>query len=323
MKRIFTLFLALVMAVSLMACGSGNEKTIEEAQALIDSGDYESAIELLTSIEEYQQITEILDEAVQLMQEQERQERLAGADFLFGTWICIDDMTTTLTYREDGTCSVVGQYDTWDGTFSYDNGTIAGVLDTFTVGEYLGVPCLTGETFGKNMSDGEFFAYRFIKEEDYEALGPKTVEITTENWEAYFDLREVRVTYLNDFGEIDYVGFGYGIYLKEEYVEKLYTGYEAVSVAFKMEYDWCSRRVTNPAQDDCVIGDIVWTPEHESDTSQVFDNRHYDHIGPEQPEYNAVCAIFGYANGVQDNDIFPCLENGVVIDVQGTLILYP
>lgn len=323
MKRIFALLLALAIAVSLMACGSGDKKTIEEAQALIDSGDYESAIELLTSIEQYQQITEMLDKAVQLMQEQERQERLAGAEFLFGTWICIDDMTTTLTYREDGTYTFAEENETWDETFSYDNGVISGGLETFTVGEYQGVPCLTGEKFGRNTLDDEFFAYRFVKEEDYEALCPKTVEITMENWEEYFELREIRLTYLNDFDEIDSIGFGYGIYLKEEYVEKLYTGYEAVSVAFKMEYDWCSRRVTNPTQDDYVMGNVVWTPEHESSTSQVFDYRYSEYIGVEQPEYNAVCATFGYAGPIQDNDIFPSLENGVVIDVQGALILFP
>lgn len=323
MKRVFTLLLALVMAVSLLACGSGDKKAIEEAQALIDSGNYESAIELLTSIEQYQQITEMLDEALQMMQEQERQEQLAEAEFLFGTWICLDDMSSTLIFREDGTCSFADQYDTWDSNFAYDNGVVTGILDTFTVGEYQGVPCLSGETFGRNLSESGFFAYRFIKEEDYEALGPKTVEITMENWEEYFELREIRLTYLNDFGEIDYVGFGYGIYLKEEYVEKLYTGYEAVSVAFKMEYDWCNRRVTNPAQDDYVMGNVVWTPEHESSTSQVYDHRDYEHIGVGQPEYNAVCATFGYTSGIQGNDIFPCLENGVVIDVQGALILFP
>ena len=323
MKRIFALLLTLAMAVSLMACGSGDKKAIEEAQALIDSGDYESAIELLTSIEQYQQITGMLDEAVQLMQEQERQEQLAGADFLCGTWVCIDDMTTTLTYREDGTCSFADQYDTWDSNFAYDNGVVTGILDTFTLGEYQGVPCLSGETFGRNLSEGEFFAYRFVKEEDYEALGPKTVEITMENWEEYFELREIRLTYLNDFDEIDSIGFGYGIYLKEEYVEKLYTGYEAVSVAFKMEYDWRYRRVTNPTQDDYVIGGVAWTADHKISTSQVFDYRYSEYIGVEQPEYNAVCATFGSAGPIQDNDIFPSLENGVVIDVQGALILFP
>ena len=59
MKRLIALALILMMCLGMTACGaSEDEKAFEEANALLDSGDYEGALEKFYSIGLYNQTAE-------------------------------------------------------------------------------------------------------------------------------------------------------------------------------------------------------------------------------------------------------------------------
>jgi hypothetical protein len=60
-----------------------------------------------------------------------------------------------------------------------------------------------------------------IKEENYEALAPEAIELTLENWETYFEIREAQDDIYTAMGELEFIQRGFGIFLREEYIERM------------------------------------------------------------------------------------------------------
>lgn len=332
MKKLMAVLLVLAMVMSLGGCAmkeaaeavEKTEEAMAQARELIDNGDYEQAIELLSELEVYSRITELLDEAAQAQMEQEWENRRKDASFLVGTWRCIDQNDMSLTFQEDGICLVSMQGDELSGEFFMDSGSVQGPMGAMTLTEYEGVMCLASDAISYRVG-GEEHNVRFLREEDYENLGPRTVEITMENWETYFELRFAPSYYRDDFGDIEYVGFGYFVYLRDEYVDKLFNGYPSVDVAFKLECDSGYRYVTNPTQPDYSIEGVppYWTSSLDTFTATVYDNRGSDYYVEGDAEYGAVCGNLSAGGMSLEEGIFPVQENGRIIAVEGMIVLYP
>ena len=76
--RYLCLLLSLVMCLTLAACASKEDKAFDEANALLEAGDYEGAIAAFSAIGRYQEISAKIAEATQLLDE-------SNAGFLYGT----------------------------------------------------------------------------------------------------------------------------------------------------------------------------------------------------------------------------------------------
>ena len=326
MKKVIAVLLVLAMMLSLGGCALlETPKALAEARELIDNEEYDEAIDLLTSLEIYDQISDLLEEAMEGQQEQEQARLMEESEFLLGTWRCIDQNGMTITFMEDGTCQVETEYDVFSGPFGVEEeNRISTPIDTFQVTEYEGAICLAAENYNYYVMDDQA-SIRFLREEDYEVLGPQTVEITMDNWEDYFELRFMPFFYRDDFGDVEYAGFGYIVYLREEYVDKLYHDHSAMDVAFKLECDSGYRYVTDPTQPDYIIGDVppYYTSSVDTFTATLIDCRGSSFYVEGDAEYGAVCANLGSGGMPLDEGIFPVQENGRIIEVRGTIMIYP
>ena len=346
MKKI-ALFLVIVLLLGMTGCASEESKAMDAANALLEAGDYaaaieaygaissyqdvsaqiaaaadaliaageyEKAMELLSSVNGYKMIADKMEEAEQLLQDQK-------AGFLYGTWKNLYS-DAVLTMHEDGTGSLTVGSENYDIHYIYEDGKVT--LDnplTFalTVSEENGIPHLVNEANSMN----------FVTEANYEAIGPREVEITLENWEQYFELKHVRSLLYDQFGEPTAAAFNYVIYLKEEYIEKLAGGNNAFhDLVFKLEYDQNHRYVSNVTSDDFVVGDIHFSNETQTLTATVHDYRGNASMSTREVLYESVCGEFsiGLVNidqGSEESKSYPYMENGKIIAVLGSVMLFP
>lgn len=285
MKKLFALILALSLVLSFAGCASDSEKAVKEAQAFLDAGDLDGAIAALSQVPEYATLTDALiqaafqkadtltqagsyDEALALLAslggyqqvadkiaDVEDQRQQADMGFLLGTWKNIPS-DLELTFAADGTgvCNTHGNR--FSITYSYADG-IVNVLSSseysLEITEQDGVIHLTGNTDSLKLD--------LVPEANYESLAPQTVEITTENWETYFELRETFEGYLGEFGEYAYRMPTYAMFLKDEYYDLLTEG--GANVDFEISYDQVSYRVDDydgDVEKGLLTDDYVLTP---------------------------------------------------------------
>lgn len=89
------------------------------------------------------------------------------------------------------------------------------------------------------------------------------VEITMENWQDYFEQREAEWVQVNDRGDVILRDFGYGVFLKEEYVGRL-AQEEPVAVTFEMKANSVRYQVMGDlTTDNYIIKDEVLHNEGE------------------------------------------------------------
>lgn len=224
MKKFVSILLLAAFCLSMAACSSV-DKEFEAADALLQAGDYEGAIAAFSSIGRYQEIKAKLNEAEKLLRE-------ANYGFLFGLWTDLlyrDQGVNSIMIREDGKAILRG----YTTTFTYIDGVLCldSPLDGQLVFEEIdGVKHLRGSLDGVEMD--------FVTADDFEELGPYTVTLNMDNWSEYFELREAVQVQLNQFGEVQYASNGYGIFLKDEYVDKMhYNSLYPNGIDFQMSYD--------------------------------------------------------------------------------------
>lgn len=345
MKKI-ALLLILAIILTMTGCASEDTKAMDAAAALLESGDYagaieaygaisnyqdvsaqiaaaadgliaageyEKAMELLSSVNGYKMIADKMEEAEQLAKDQK-------AGFLYGTW---KNMYTdaTLVMNDDGTGTLTTDDNTYDIRYTFENGILTldnPVTFALTVTVENGVYHLIND--GNNMN--------FVTEADYEVVGPKEVKITLENWEQYFDLKHIRSLLMDDFGEPSAAAFNYVIYLKDDYIEKLAGGDNGLhNVVFKLEFDQNQRYITNITSEDYVVGDVQFTNESQTLTITVHDYRN-NSTSNRITVLNTVCGEFNLGwlyidQDSQEAEVYPYMENGKIIAVQGSIMLFP
>jgi len=318
-KKLIFLCLALVLCLSLAACASEEDKAFEAANALLEAGDYDGAIAAFTAIGRYQEINDKINEAIKLREE-------ANVGFLLGTW---KDVVSghTFQFETEGKAlltSAYGQSEITSLEYSYSEGT---VRITAPIVLPLQVVEMDGVTHLVDVNN----QYDLVPEAEYEALAPIVVEITMDNWQEYFELREVEDVQENTFGEAEYRQPGYAVFLKDEYVERLVTDYNAKPIGFELQYDECMYMITG----DFLSGEYELTegkPWWQSDplgqgltaTTEVWDRR--TGVYSETSDlYNSVSGFFHNAGSWRTSDEtaeYICLPiNGQIIRAQGTLTL--
>lgn len=220
MKKGFSVLLALALCLSLCACGKS--KDVSNVESLIGAigevtADCEAAVaqaeeayNALTdkekeAVENYAALTEArmaLNEALET--EQFRQS-------ILGEWVNIDNGEDIVSFEKDGNClfgDITATYDINDEVITV---SVWDVELQFTLEEDAkGIHHLC-------LEDGA----DYVRQEDWELFQPEAVAITTENWSEYFEIRECTRMGKNPFGEYTSVSTGFGLFLKDGYLEKL------------------------------------------------------------------------------------------------------
>ncbi len=311
MKKTIALILVMLMCLSGFACASEERAEFDAACALLEAGDYDGAIAAFTSIGLYQEISEKLAEAKRLKDEQ-------SAGFLYGNWIDLrNDVTYTFAPNGEGHTSK-------DSSLSYtcEDGMVRITqpwIREFAIAEINGVTHLQAE------------GYDLIREEDYAVAGPQTVEITSENWETYFEVREaVHVETKNAFGEYEFVSVGYGVFLRPEYQQRVGNLKKDVQVYFKYsEADdtVCHHVEFNAETFELTVGepDEFWGTRGEH--TGTISVQYWDPSVPYWTDTQFAGYIAaGYTEAVsptEDGLIWEPIEDFTITDAIGTLKLLP
>ncbi len=175
------------------------------AQALLDAGEYEAAIEAFSSIGLYSQISDKISEAEQKLNEQ-------NCGFLFGTWKDLNselDAVYTFTFEPNG---VVTYSDGGSGTYAFEDNQ---VIVQFSTRSVYTVEMINGMTHLTNDN------YDMVLASDYEELCPVEVEITMDNWETYFEMVPFYEEIQDAFGDVCDISFGQNLVLREEFRNRL------------------------------------------------------------------------------------------------------
>lgn len=334
-KRLLSLILALVMCLAMTACASEEEKAFEAADALLAAGDYEGAIDAFSSIPSYQEISAKIEEAEKLRMEAEKLAHIANAQPLHGSWINADadsfGIAITLDIKPDGNCTVVWGDTVTDSDYScMDN--------TFSI-RMMGIDLKVEAQDGVTHLVNDEFNMDFVSEADYSAFALQEIELTIDNWQEYFELKEVNSIRENAFGEVESVYPTVGIFLKEEYYSRLPQYIENLNIAFELTYDETAYVVTN-----CTPEEFNWefagqyerepatklpswweVPTGCTANGQVNDNRGGDWIPEESPYYNTLsCEIYALGSAGGDREMYLNLWTNVQMNrVIGTLPLFP
>lgn len=319
-KRFLSLFLALVLCLGMTACGSADDKAFEEADALLAAGDYDGAIAAFSAIGRYQEISAKIAEAEKLRND-------ANAGFLFGKWKNLG-VDASLTLNQDGSGVLADGAGVYSITYSYENNVVSltqPLVITLVVETHNGVTHLICD--GYNMD--------FIPEADYATAGPAHIELTMDNWQEYFELREVNDIGLNPFGEVSHVTPTAGIFLKEEYYSRLLKNYSAVEISFELTYNNAEYQVLNVQPGEFkheLAGQyerklISESPEMYSAIVNIEDHRQYSSFVEQSPYYNTLSgrhfAHLGSSSDGYGNYTIGCHTNFQVSRVIGTLKLFP
>ena len=97
--------------------------------------------------------------------------------------------------------------------------------------------------------------------ETSESITGKSIELTLENWDQYFEFRPYITTKENSFGEFQcVVCCGDGFALKEEYVGRLAQSLDIAvevdfgpAVVYRVEYNIATQKLTTYNQDEIII----------------------------------------------------------------------
>lgn len=305
MKKAIALLLVLVL--SLCACGEAapqettvdpEVKAFQDAEALLEAGEYEAAIAAFSAIGNYQQIADKIAEAETLLDKQRN-------SFLYGNWKDLNSLAE-VSFDESG----MGVFKTQDSSetflFSIQDGIV-----TLPAGLVAKVTEIDGVTH--LISD----AHDFVKEENYEALAPEAIELTLENWETYFEIREAQESKFNELGELEGIELGFGVFLREEYMARMTD--MPMEIAFKVNCSWKYRRIyiKDYASGIYEVGEIIPQAEAEApyyDGARI-ETVEYHTYSEHSPFYGKVAAR--YLTGVYFGSI-PYTED----QVDGTTYLF-
>lgn len=119
------------------------------------------------------------------------------------------------------------------------------------------------------------------------------ITITTDNWQEYFEQREAQRVQVNAQGSIIMREFGYGVFLKEEYVSQL-AEENPVDVSFDMQADSVRYQVYGDLTTNNFIvrDDTIHNEGTVTLTAPVEDLRGNIRIQEDSDFHNAVAAFF-------------------------------
>ena len=213
MKRVITLLLVAALSVSLCACGllpNAQSKKYEKYQTIIDSlenGNYDNAIGIIENMA--QQESGSADSETDSTKPTLTPEQIAWQTDAVGTWTPDESATkdghTGFVIMSDGICTVDGQKYSWTiGNASKTSARID-VQDGQKMVYELHIS--VNEDYGYKRASmnarldeqsWQSTSGAYYRNEDY-----TIVEITNDNWQDYFEVKEVIKLKENSFGEVD------------------------------------------------------------------------------------------------------------------------
>ena len=314
MKKRFLTVVILVL-FCLAGCASAEERAFEEACALMERGDYEAAIETFSEIGIYREISDKIEEAQELLEEE-------NTEFLLGQWV---DLQTGTVYAffEGGRGSLSTEAADYTFLYTCDGKTVEITVPMelrLKVHKEDGIPHLKD-------ADGRC---DLVPKKHYESQSPMEIDITMDNWQEYFVARRAQDVGVDDEGYVNHRETGYGYFLKEEYRSRLDLSCDG-SICFEILFTYTPYIVEGRLDsEDYTLTETVM-PEGENaiqDTIEasmyVLDRGYQAWRGPQSDFNNAFCAFIGdgmfYIDGVP---YLFAIEDAEVLDVHGTLILNP
>lgn len=228
MKRVITLLLVAAMSLSLCACvqtdpGSELYKKYETIIDNLENGHYANAIDLIENMAQQDGPTPNTNAATQPTKPTLTPEQVAWQTDAVGTWIPDEyaekDGHTGFTVNADGTCTVDGKDYTWEIGYATETNTQITVLDgetkvymlSLSVNSDYGYKRASLYTYTDG-NNGQSTNGTYYCNEDY-----TVVEITNDNWQDYFEIKEVVSVGKNAFGEIDQFRSDTSFRLKDTY----------------------------------------------------------------------------------------------------------
>ena len=219
MKRIAAFLVVAALCLSLCACQSGVDPKYQAVIDQLENGNYQNAIDLIENMatldkgenDENNNGGNAGDAGVEDSNKQPEltQEQIAWKEKVVGNWFADDRATeaghTGFAVKEDGTCTVDGQSYTW---------TIGNASETNAWVEVKnGQTNVYGLQFSKHIEYGYKRATLFEYTGEHNSTSTdgvyycteeyNVVEITTGNWQEYFEIVEVCNGVKNAFGEIN------------------------------------------------------------------------------------------------------------------------
>lgn len=118
------------------------------------------------------------------------------------------------------------------------------------------------------------------------------VEISLENWENYFELRQTEQVYVSESCGVTNRVFGYGIFLKEEFLPLLAPDSD---VSFELQYDVAWKRVLGDVTSDSymIIGSVNEV-HPKTQTASLTDFRSNPEIPEESDFFGQVAVEYAY-----------------------------
>lgn len=314
--RIVCLVLAMALLFSLAGCAPADQRAFQRACALMDAGEYEAAIEAFSAIGMYQDIAEKIEEAQDLLEEE-------NTRFLYGTWVNLHT-GTLFTFSKDGKGTLFAADGETAFTYTCDGKTVA-----FTAPAELLLKAEKEDGI-LHLKDQEGLC-DLVSRKDYEKMGPETVEITPDNWETYFEGRQAQDVGLDSDGYVNHREVGYGIFLKEEYLDRLDSGSYDGAVWFEITYEYTPYLLEGNLDSDFYSLKETRLPRElgayrgSFSTSLPVNHRGYQQWrSPESDFNNAACCFLGADRLEWDGNVYMMMiDNVEILDVRGTLVLNP
>lgn len=224
MKKAITLFLVAAIGLSLCACSFGSDKKYEKYKTIIDSlenGNYDKAISIIENMA--QQESGNANSETDSTKPTLTSEQLTWQTNAVGTWTPNENATkdghTGFVIKADGTCTVDGKNYTWTIGNASETGTRIDVRDGQKMTYELHIS--VNSDYGYKQASMNVYVDEhsiqsttgtYYRNEDY-----TEVAITNENWQDYFEVKEMITLKENSFGEVDeFWGYTY-FRLKDTY----------------------------------------------------------------------------------------------------------
>jgi len=318
MKKITLRIICLALSAALCLCVSGcapaDERAFERACDLMDAGEYEAAIEAFSAIGMYEQISEKIDEAQELLDEE-------NSEFLYGDWV---DLQTgsVFTFSKGGKGNVAAQGEAIPFSYTCDGKTVE-ITEPLSL--WLKV---SKEDDILHLKDPDGL-YDLVTQKDYVNFGPVTIEITPDNWQEYFEGKQAQDVGVDSEGHVDHRELLYGIFLKEEYLSRL--DYDACDgqVWFEIEYSYAPYLLEGDLQSDTyTLTEVRMPKELDMYRGKFYATEPVNYRGyqiwrsPESDINNAVCCLLGVEILEHDGQTYVMMiDNAKVVNAWGQLHL--
>lgn len=219
----------LVLCGILSTCGNKGSK-YDELIALLEKGEYQSAHYYIDSLQR--------QEIEEGKKDEQKESKLPK---LYGEWTLSsnygnEDVIQTVTFNEDGTCTIGSESLKWRMTDEQDTYINVDVTEGETKKYRVGVSTANKEiSLSLSRYEGQDGMTKNVGE--YKNLAfYDAIEITTENWDEYFEIVDEGKFGENAFGEVESFNYYQYLALKEEYIDKFSSSLSELAMELDFTY---------------------------------------------------------------------------------------